>query len=106
MWDLRYNRDGFSINAAIKKNRALPEWYLNEPNIDEAESFYLLSFWDLNTTRSFHMGFIPWDVKLQYAGFHGLDIHNTKSFIFLLGELDNAYLDWLSKEAEKVRKNG
>ncbi len=74
---------------------------MEEPLIDEADLFYLTGFWDLNTTRQFDMGFIPWNAKLQYANYHELDALVTEGFMYLVGNLDHVYLDWLAREREK-----
>ena len=63
--------------------------------------FYIHSFWKLITTRNFDMGYIPWGEKLNYARYVGLDEENTRTFIYIIGELDIAFLEWVSKERKK-----
>ena len=74
---------------------------MEEPCIESSDIFYLSSFWDLNSTRCFDMGFIPWDVRLKYAEHVGLDKENTKTFIVIISRLDNTYLTWIAKERDK-----
>lgn len=100
-WELRYSRDGFSVEAAIKKKRALPEWYLDEPSIDEVGVFYISSFLELNTTRYFDMGRVPWGECLRYAKHKGLDKGNINTFISIIGRLDDAYLSWVASQRAK-----
>lgn len=64
--------------------------------------FYLASFWELTTTRRFDMGHIPWGEKLNYARYSGLDDGNTKAFIYIIGEMDVAFLKWVSGERKKA----
>ena len=56
MWELRYERDGFQVEAALRKNRATPEWYDNEPIIEPTDIFYIKAFHDLSTCRISGMG--------------------------------------------------
>jgi hypothetical protein len=68
---LRYARDGYSVKAAIKKGRPLPDWYLDAPEQPlGCEPFYI-AYRDLSTCRS--DGPIPWTAVKLYIADKGLD---------------------------------
>lgn len=102
LFELRYSRDGFSIEAAIAKNRPLPDWYLDRPKMLPGDDFYLDAFWKLNTTRMIGMdlGPIPWDKCVLYATYMKLDNDIFEHFIGIIMSLDVAYLDWYREKVE------
>lgn len=101
---MRFNRDGFSVEAAIRKGRPLPEWYDDEPLIDPVDIFYLKSFYDLSTCRSSGMsiGQIPWTAMITYATHYGLAWDVTEAFIDIMREMDEAYIDDQTKEQKRL----
>lgn len=103
---MRYERDGFSVESAIAKNRPLPAWYEDEPELESSDVFYLKGFHDLSTCRSIGMGMgpIPWRDIIEYAGFYRLDEDITEAFVDIIREMDTAYLGWHSEERERKRK--
>lgn len=106
LWELRYSRDSFSVEAAVEKGRPLPDWYLQEPVLQGADGFYLRAFWDLSSCRpsSFSVGPIPWNLIVQYAERYGLDEDIVESFIYIMRAMDKVYLDWVDKELENKTK--
>lgn len=96
---LRYERDGYSVEAAIRKGRDLPPWYLDEPPIHPSQDFYLQAFSDLSTTRQIGMGPgpIPWDKILLYAHWMELERDVTRAFVQIIQLMDSAYMDWVDK---------
>ncbi len=111
IWELRFNRDEFSIESGIKKGRKLPDWYINEPQISQVDYFYIKSFYDLSTCRNSGMsiGPIPWTAIKKYTEHYGLEFDVAESLIDIIKEMDEAYMDYQNKETEKnkpkVKKN-
>lgn len=103
---LRYQRDGFSVDAAIAKGRPLPDWYLDQPEIAPGDDFYLRAFNNLGTCRQIGMsvGPIPWDRCIDYAERAGLEPDLIDAFVSVIRAMDAAYLDWLDKQPK--RKDG
>ncbi len=103
---MRFERDGWSVESAKKKGRELPKWYLDEPEMDPVNNFYLQSFYDLSTCRSIGqvMGPIPWNIIVQYAEYSGLELDITDLFIRVIRSLDLVYLNWCSEETKKLNK--
>lgn len=103
---MRYNRDRFSVDAAKRKGRPLPDWYLDEPVIEASDMFYIKAFYDLNTCRSVGMGMgpIPWRDIISYAHFYQLDEDIVEAFVDIIREMDDAFLKWQSDEQEKIRQ--
>lgn len=70
---MRYERDGFSVEAARKKRRKLPDWYVNRPPDVKGSAFFYEAYRDLATERRHAEGAIPWsacrlwcrDLRLQ-----------------------------------------
>lgn len=103
---MRYNRDGYSVEAAIVKGRALPEWYLDEPQLQIGDHFYITAFSDLNSCRQVGMGVgeIPWDKVIEYGRYKGLDDTMMEVFRIIMKEMDRAFLRWQDKERDKQRR--
>ena len=98
---MRFERDGFSIEAGLAKGRAeLPEWYLNEPHVLTGEEFYLSAFEELGSTRHLGMaiGPIPWTAMMDYAAFHRLSRENAIAFVRIIRIMDGEYLKWVHKK--------
>lgn len=100
IWELRFARDGFSVEAARRKGRPLPDWYLDEPPIEPADLVFLDGFWRLSTTRRIQGGNIGWDMIARYASRVGFDHEMTNAFERIVWFLDNAFLDWNKKNAK------
>lgn len=94
MWLLDYEEKGFSVQAAIKKGRALPAWYLDEPILEPGEDFYIKAFNDLNTCRpvGLSQGSIPWRDIHAYAVYNGLEEDIVEPFIEIIRDMDSAFL--------------
>ena len=92
------------MEAAIRKGREPPQWYLDEPEQGDGDGFFLLAFRDLSTTRSFGMsaGPIPWDRIMQWASWKGLNGALTETLVEVIGAMDAAWLEWQRKQ----EKNG
>lgn len=94
------------VDAALRKGRELPDWYVQEPPLLPVSSFFLSAFFDLTTERQLGMapGPIPWSSMLLYARQRDLDAEIFDAFAHVIRVMDTAYLGWLNEQAEKQRK--
>lgn len=86
-----------------EKNLPLPEWYLDQPQLQPGDNFYFRAFWELSSCRQFgwSVGPIPWRDMVLYAEYAGLDSENTQLFATVLRELDEVYLSWSRDEVKR-----
>ncbi|MES0340684.1 MAG: hypothetical protein ABUK08_00050 [Candidatus Humimicrobiaceae bacterium] len=112
IWELEFKEKEFSLQAAIAKGRALPEWALNKPEHLPGDEFFLTAFYQLSSCRYFSEvpGPIPWDKIILYAHIRELEPDVSLAFEYILREMDAGYLSWYSKKQKalqpKVKKNG
>ena len=99
---MRYERDGFSVEAALAKGRALPQWYLDEPEVTSDDNFFIAAFSELSTCR--HQRDIPWNCIIEYASYHELDREMTRAFVYVIRMMDRALLKWQDDEREQKRR--
>lgn len=97
---MKFQRDGFSVEAAEEKGRPLPDWYLEEPLITGTAGWFLDAFWDLNTCRSIGMGLgpIPWAHIVSYAAWSRLDHDLELIFVRVIRAMDVTYLGQVEKQ--------
>ncbi len=100
---MRYERDGYSVDAARAKGRPLPDWYLEEPPEHSMWYFYKEAFWNLSTERRFEFGPIPHSEIQMYGTCKGLDADMTETFVVLVRALDGSFLKWSRKDLERDR---
>ena len=105
-WELRLSRDGFSIDAAKRKGRALPDWYLKEPPVHPNDIYYFQWFWKLNSCRNYEFGPIPYDKVIALADRVGLDEPMIDLLNFIIESMDAEYLKWQIAEAKKRNESG
>ena len=91
------------MKAAQAKGRELPDWYVEEPCLFPGDEFYLKAFWDLSTGRmiGFAIGPIPWRDIVVYAERAQLADDVAGVFIFVMREMDAAYLKYVADKQEK-----
>lgn len=78
------------------------------------EDMYLAAFWDLSTERSHsgvHAVVIPWEIPWHHVRDYGrdhlgLDPALNKCFIFVIRQMDNAFLRWEAARLKKLLKHG
>lgn len=99
-WVLRLDRDGFSVEAARKKKRRLPDWYLNEPAEPPAAAFFYDAFRDLATCRPTD-GPIPWRDCMAYADRKGLAPDVAEALWTVIRKMDQAERRW---QIENMRR--
>ena len=95
---MRYERDGYSVEAALAKGRELPEWFLDEPPKGPLDDFYLEAFWVLSSTRYFDRGPIPWNIIVEYGCYHGLATDIMKAFVTIISAMDASFIKWVSTQ--------
>lgn len=96
---MRYERDGFSVEAAIKKKRPLPDWYLDEPPNAPGSAFFYEAFRDLQTTRH-PEGPIPWDRAMAYAREKGLAPDLARALWIIVNRMDVTERKWRVEQLE------
>lgn len=108
LWELRYARDSFSVEAAAEKGRELPQWFLEEPVMQGADSFYMRAFWDLSSCRNIGMstGPIPWNIIVTYGERYGLDEDTLETFIYVMRSMDREFLHWCDEEQKRLSGEG
>lgn len=68
------------------------------------DSFYMNCFWDLNSTRRYEFGPVPWDVILKYGHHIGLEPDIIDAFIAIIRAMDAGFLEWSREQVERERK--
>lgn len=103
---LRLDRDGFSVEAARKKKRKLPQWYLDEPPEPYASEFFYDAFRDLCTCRPPDGGAIPWDKAMAYAERTGLEPDVVDAFWTVIRMMDSAERRWQIENLKRETGGG
>ena len=100
---MRYQRDGFSVESKLAKGVPLPDWYLDEPLLDQADYFYLRAFDELNTCRpaGVDLSPIPWTAIISYGQHHGLCDQMQSAFVTIIRAMDETFHKWHNAEAKK-----
>ena len=103
---MRYQRDGYSVEAAIRKGRSLPAWYLLWTEPLPGDDWFMGAFWDLSTERPIGMGSgpIPWSALLRYAAYAGLTPGTMLLFRTVIHAMDREYLKWQEAQQESKMK--
>lgn len=70
---MRYERDGFSVEAGRRKGRTIPadHWYHQRRELPPNVDLFLNAYRDLSTCR-LPDGAIPWTATMEYADRKGL----------------------------------
>lgn len=92
---MRYERDGFSVEAARKKKRPLPadHWYLHQPAPVRGDELYYEAYRDLVTERT-PDGPIPWSAVMAYADRQGLSPDLADALWAVISKMDQAERMW------------
>lgn len=96
---MRYARDGFSVEAARKKKRKLPDWYLDEPPILSGSEWLHEAYRDLSTCRM-PDGPIPWLAAMAYADRKGLAPDVAELVWTIVRQMDFVERKWRVDEIE------
>lgn len=92
---MRYERDGFSVEAARKKGRQIPDdhWINDEPEIVPYSEVFLEAYRDLATCRP-PDGPIPWDKAMAYADRKGFAPDLAEVLWAVVWRIDVAERNW------------
>jgi hypothetical protein len=95
LWELRYERDGFSVESARKKGRRLPDdhWYHDKPALPFGADFFFAAYRDLISCRH-PDGPIPWTATMEWADRRRLDRGLADALWTVVNRLDCAERQW------------
>lgn len=95
MWELRWARDGFSVEAAWKKKRPLPadHWYWTKRDLPPGVGLFLDAYRDLSTCRQ-QDGPIPWTACMKWADRNGLPSDFADVLWGVIWRVDVAERNW------------
>ena len=96
----------WQIDTYPELGKPLPDWFYEQPQIDDNDYFYLEAFQELSTCRSSGMGIgpIPWRDIIEYARMYGLCNMMQDVFLRVIRSMDNKFLEWYNKETERKAK--
>lgn len=99
---MRYQRDGYSVEAAKKKRRPIPDdhWYHQRPAIPPGVGMFFEAFRDLQTCR-LPDGPIPWTAAIKWAKRRGLSPELTDVLWGVIWRLDNAERSWRVEDLKR-----
>lgn len=106
-WELRYERDGFSVEAARKKRRpiAADHWSNNKPVLPTGSDFFLAAYRDLVSCRP-DGGPIPWTAAMAYADRKGLEPDLADALWAVVSRMDLAERRWRFDNAKTEVEGG
>lgn len=99
---MRYERDGFSVEAAHKKGRKLAKdhWYHDRPPDIPRTEFFFEAFRDLISCRP-PDGPIPWTAAMAYADRKGLAPELATAVWEVVSRMDLAERQWRYDELKR-----
>lgn len=93
-----------TILAQLRPHEDIPDRILNAPELFEGSQFFLDAFWNLDSERSLgfgHKGRIYWCSIKEYALTYNLTIEEFDRLVYMITEMDIAYLNYLGEEAKE-----
>jgi len=107
-WELEYAEKEFSLQAKIAKGLPLPEWAIIEPVLLPGEEFFLTSFYNLSTCRSYGevTGPIPWRDIVYYSDRNELEWDVSEAFVYIIREMDAEFLKWKTAKQKALIPKG
>lgn len=100
---MRYAVDGWVVEAAIRKGRALPDWATKASELTIFEQTYLTAFWCLSSERKYEGGPIPHSSMVEYCNIMELNYNLSDVLIGIVKLLDNEYRKLRASELSKSR---
>lgn len=102
VWELRYQRDGFSVEAARKKGRPLEpdHWYYQKRELPEGIDLFLQAYRDLSTCRP-PDGPIPWTAAMEWSDRRGLPSDLGAVLWGVIWRVDSAERGWRADEIKR-----
>jgi len=103
LWELRFRRDGWSVETGLVKGREPPDWYLEEPELLEGDELFLRAYWTLDSERSmgFSAGRIPWSKAIDYGVRLGLVPRMCDALWRIISTMDDGRIGFEMKQSEK-----
>lgn len=104
---MRYRRDGFSVEAAIKKKRVLgpDHWYHNRPDDVPGSDWFWAAYRDLST-EGHPDGPIPWSAAMAYADRKGVAPDVAETLWAVIRRMDDAERGWRLDEIKSGESGG
>lgn len=104
-WELRFDEQGYQVEAKHARGIPLPAWYLDEPPQLPFADELLQHFWILDTERSPAGSGLPGRIpesKVRSRAFRlGWPDDMIELFIKVMLRVDREYITWIHKEREK-----
>ena len=88
---------------AKRKKRALPDWYLAEPEMLPGDKFWMDAFSELNTCRNSWF-LIPYPDIIGYAERLGLAEDFVDGMVIIIRTMDITYREWYEEQREAQAK--
>lgn len=91
---------------AMREGRQLPDRIQNAPELLSGLYLYIQAFFDLDTERSHDFGFrkIPFSSIINYAKAYKFDDDQMQDLVYIIKQMDDAYIDRLNKKKPKPKK--
>jgi len=86
----------------------LPDWVTAEPVVFPGDEFFLSSFYNLSTCRSYGevTGPIPWRDIVHYSDRNELEHDVSEAFVFIIREMDAEFLKWRAAKQKALIPKG
>lgn len=91
------------MEECSKFGMPLPEKIRNAPTLHMGSELYYAGFLDLTSCRSLGhvVGPVSYLTMLDYCNAHAILGEQRDDFLWIVPRLDQKYLNWLAKKAEK-----
>ena len=103
MWELRFRRDGWSVEEGFVKGREPPDWYLDEPESRRGDDLFMRAYWTLDSERpaGFGVSRIPWSRTIQYGERLGLERDVCDLLWSVVTTMDEGYIKFVTERSEE-----
>lgn len=90
----------------VRDGVPLPDKIANAPELARGLELYFMAFQELTTCRSLGMsvGPIPWTAIKLFCDEHEIEGEQRDDAFYLVKALDDAYREYLDKQADKDKK--
>lgn len=82
----------------------MPDWYINEPLLEQELKMYIDCFNKFSTTRQFQGGPIPYMVIEQYIEKNEFCEQHASFLHTVINALDSVYSKWMNTKIKKESK--